>query len=111
MVAEVGNTFGERVPELLRGPALRYAHDKHLHVSPFFGLDQRYEYAFSQPGDEVWARIHVHDKAGGTPMTAVLHGRRRELTNAQPRQDPRPLSAAAAPGHGADPLAGRSASG
>jgi DUF1365 family protein len=82
MVSEVGNTFGERMPELLHGPALRYAHDKHLHVSPFFGLDQSYEYAFSQPGEEVWARIHVHDKSGGTPMTAVLHGRRRELTNA-----------------------------
>jgi DUF1365 family protein len=82
MVSEVGNTFGERMPELLHGSALRYAHDKHLHVSPFFGLDQSYEYAFSQPGEEVWARIHVHDKAGGTPMTAVLHGRRRELTNA-----------------------------
>jgi DUF1365 family protein len=82
MVSEVGNTFGERMPELLHGPALRYAHDKHLHVSPFFGLDQSYEYAFSQPGEEVWARIHVHDKTGGTPMTAVLHGRRRELTNA-----------------------------
>jgi len=82
MVAELGNTFGERLPELLRGPALRYSHDKHLHVSPFFGLDQSYEYAFSQPGDEVWARIHVHDKGGGMPLTAVLHGRRRELTNA-----------------------------
>jgi len=82
MVSEVSNTFGERMPELLRGPALRYTHDKHLHISPFFGLDQSYEYAFSQPGDEVWARIHVHDKGGGTPMTAVLHGRRRELTNA-----------------------------
>ena len=82
MVAELGNTFGERLPELLHGPSLRYSHDKRLHVSPFFGLDQSYEYAFSQPGDEVWARIHVHDKSGGTPMTAVLHGRRRELTNA-----------------------------
>ena len=81
MVAELGNTFGERLPELLRGPTLRYAHDKRLHVSPFFGLDQSYDYAFSQPGDEVWARIHVHDKGGGTPMTAVLHARRRELTN------------------------------
>ena len=81
MVSEVSNTFGERLPELLRGPALRYTHDKRLHVSPFFGLDQSYEYAFSQPGDEIWARIHVHDRTGGTPLTAVLHARRRELTN------------------------------
>jgi DUF1365 family protein len=82
MVAELNNTFGERLPEVLRGPDLRYEQRKRLHVSPFFGLDQSYEYAFSQPGDEVWARIHVRDDDGSCPFTAVLHGRRRELTNA-----------------------------
>ena len=82
VVAELNNTFGERLPEVLRGPELRYEHRKRLHVSPFFGLDQSYEYAFSQPGDEVWARIHLRDDAGARPLTAVLHGRRRELTNA-----------------------------
>ena len=82
LVAELNNTFGERLPEVLRGPDLHYEHRKRLHVSPFFGLDQSYEYAFSQPGDEVWARIHVRDDAGARPLTAVLHGRRRELTNA-----------------------------
>ena len=68
MVAELNNTFGERLPEVLRGPELRYEHDKRLHVSPFFGLDQSYEYAFSQPGEEVWARIHVRE-AGSKPLT------------------------------------------
>ena len=81
MVAELNNTFGERLPEVLRGPELRYEHRKRLHVSPFFGLDQSYEYAFSQPGEELWARIHVRDDAGARPLTAVLHGRRRELSN------------------------------
>jgi len=81
MVAELNNTFGERLPEVLRGPGLRYEQRKRLHVSPFFGLDQRYEYAFSQPGDEVWARIHVRDDDGTRPLTAVLHARRRELDN------------------------------
>ena len=81
MVAELNNTFGERLPEVLRGPDLRYEQRKRLHVSPFFGLDQSYEYAFSQPGDEVWARIHVRDDDGARPLTAVLHGTRRELTN------------------------------
>jgi DUF1365 family protein len=81
VVAELNNTFGERLPEVLRGPELRYEQRKRLHVSPFFGLDQSYEYAFSQPGAEVWARIHVRDDDGGRPLTAVLHGRRRELTN------------------------------
>jgi DUF1365 family protein len=81
VVAELNNTFGERLPEVLRGPELRYEQRKRLHVSPFFGLDQSYEYAFSQPGDEVWARIHVRDDDGDRPLTAVLHVRRRELTN------------------------------
>jgi DUF1365 family protein len=82
MVAELNNTFGERLPELLRGPDLHYEHGKHLHVSPFFGLDQSYEYAFSQPGEQVFARIHVRDRDGARPLTAVLSGSRRELTNA-----------------------------
>ena len=81
MIAELNNTFGERLPELLRGPALAYEHDKHLHVSPFFGLDQSYQYAFSEPEDEVWARVHVREN-GSVPLSAVLHGHRRELTNA-----------------------------
>ncbi|MBA3842727.1 MAG: DUF1365 domain-containing protein [Actinobacteria bacterium] len=81
MVAELSNTFGERLPEVLRGPGPQYEHDKRLHVSPFFGLDQSYEWAFSQPTDSVWSRINVRE--GSTkPFTAVLHGRRRELTNA-----------------------------
>ncbi|MGH2997773.1 MAG: DUF1365 domain-containing protein [Gaiellaceae bacterium] len=82
MVSELNNTFGERLPELLRGDRLRYEQEKRLHVSPFFGLDQTYEYAFSQPGAEVWARIHVRDRDGSRPLTAVLHGRRHELSNA-----------------------------
>ena len=81
MVAELNNTFGERLPEVLRGPELRYEHRKRLHVSPFFGLDQSYEYAFSEPGDEVLARIHVREVDGCRPLTAVLHGRRRQLTD------------------------------
>jgi DUF1365 family protein len=81
IVAELNNTFGERLPELLRGPDLRYEHDKHLHVSPFFGLYQSYQYAFSEPGEDVWVRIHVRED-GRSPLTAVLHGTRSELTNA-----------------------------
>jgi DUF1365 family protein len=81
MVAELNNTFGERHPELLQGPSLEYEHEKHLHVSPFFGLDGSYEYAFSEPGEEVFARIHVREGAV-KPLTAVLQARRTELTNA-----------------------------
>jgi DUF1365 family protein len=81
MIAELNNTFGERLPELLRGPSLEYEHDKRLHVSPFFGLDQSYSYAFSEPEDEVWCRVHVREN-GQVPLSAVLHGRREPLTNA-----------------------------
>ena len=80
IVAELANTFGERLPELLDGGGRRYEQAKRLHVSPFFGLDQSYEYAFSEPEDEVWARIHVRED-GRRPLTAVLHGRRVPLTN------------------------------
>ena len=80
MVAELSNTFGERLPQLLSGPGPTYESDKRLHVSPFFGLDQRYEYAFSEPGDEVWARMHVCE-GERRPLTAVLHARREALTN------------------------------
>ena len=81
MIAELNNTFGERLPELLPGGSLRYEHDKRLHVSPFFGLEQRYRYAFSEPGQSVYARIEVHEN-GRMPLHAVLAGSRRELTNA-----------------------------
>ena len=81
MIAELSNTFGERLPELLHGPSLEYEHDKRLHVSPFFGLDQSYSYAFSEPEDEVWARVHVREN-GHVPLSAVLHGHRQPLTNA-----------------------------
>jgi len=80
IVAELANTFGERLPQLLDGGERHYEHRKRLHVSPFFGLDQSYEYAFSEPEDEVWARIHVRENES-RPLTAVLHGERTALTN------------------------------
>ena len=84
MVAELNNTFGERLPEVLRrAGASRYEHDKRLHVSPFFGLDQSYEYAFSRAGRRgLGARSTCATTTATRPLTAVLHGRRRELTNA-----------------------------
>lgn len=81
MVAEIDNTYGERLPQLLRGGGLVYEHEKRLHVSPFLGLDADYEYAFSQPGAEVWARIHVRERDGRRPLSAVFHARRVELSD------------------------------
>ena len=79
MIAELNNTFGERLPQLLPGSALRYEQDKRLHVSPFFGLDQRYRYTFSEPGETLFARIEVEED-GRMPFQAVLAGRRTELS-------------------------------
>jgi len=81
MVAELNNTFGERLPELLRGDSLTYEHDKRLHVSPFMGLDQRYRYSFSEPGETVLAKIEVHEQ-DALPLQALLFGQRRELSGA-----------------------------
>ena len=88
IVAEVSNTFGERLPYLLspdnQVPDERrfsYEHDKRLHVSPFFSLEQGYRWWFTEPGDEVHVRIDLSED-GGRPFHATLHGRRQELTNA-----------------------------
>src|SRR5207244_4652865 len=86
IVAEVSNTFGEKLPYLL-SPSnqvadrrLSYAHDKKLHVSPFFGLDQGYRWWFSEPGEQLDVRIDLSEN-GGRPFYATLTGQRRELTN------------------------------
>jgi DUF1365 family protein len=88
IVAEVSNTFGERLPYLLSREnvdtsqrRLSYRHDKRLHVSPFFGLDQTYQWWFSEPGEQLDVRIDVTE--GCTrPFVATLTGRRRPLTDA-----------------------------
>ena len=79
MVAELNNTFGERLPELLPGDSLVYEHDKHLHVSPFMGLDQRYRYSFAEPGETALARIEVHED-DAMALQALLFLQRRELS-------------------------------
>ena len=87
IVAEVSNTFGERLPYLL-SPAnrdtgerrLSYRHDKKLHVSPFFGLEQSYQWWFSEPGEQLDVRIDVSE-GGARPFFATLTGKRRPLTS------------------------------
>lgn len=87
VVAEVQNTFGERWPYLLRAAdgAARHAvlvdTPKRLHVSPFFCMNQRYTFALSEPGKDVYARIDVAED-GVRVFAAVLAGSRHELTNA-----------------------------
>jgi len=88
IVAEVSNTFGERLPYLLSPEnrdtgerRLSYRHDKKLHVSPFFGLEQSYQWWFSEPGDRLDVRIDLSE-GGARPFFATLTGTRRPLTSA-----------------------------
>ena len=83
IVAEVSNTFGEPLlprPNQERDERrLSYRHDKKLHVSPFFGLDQSYQWWFSEPGEQLDVRIDSARAA--RPFFATLTGR-RPLTDA-----------------------------
>jgi len=87
VVAEVHNTFGERWPYLLHadGGTARHAvlseTEKRLHVSPFFGLDQRYTFSLSEPSSDVYARIDIAEN-GRRMFGAVLAGTRHAFTNA-----------------------------
>lgn len=93
VVAEVHNTFGERWPYLLtpgtgsteRRHELETETPKRLHVSPFFGMDQRYAFALSRPEDTVYARVDVHE-AGERVFGSVLAGEREPLTSASLRR-------------------------
>ena len=86
MVAELNNTFGERLPfprnRCTSCAGSRYEHRKRLHVSPFFGLDQSYEYAFSQPGERGLGAHPRPRRRRGAAAHRLAHGRRRELDDA-----------------------------
>ena len=85
IVAETSNTFGEKLPYVLERESgtgrFTASHEKKLHVSPFFPLDQEYRWWFSEPGDELSVRIDLSE-GGERPFWATLQGRREELTNA-----------------------------
>lgn len=87
VVAEVSNTFGERLPYLLlpadgdvRGAKHVWTTDKLLHVSPFMSMDQQYTWWFSDVGDRLVVRIDVHEE-GSPDFVATLVARRVELTS------------------------------
>ena len=69
-VAEINNTFGEGFAYLLRrapgdagSASIAARFPKEFHVSPFFGMDGRYEFVVTPPGETV--RTHVN--AWGPP--------------------------------------------
>ncbi len=76
VVAEVTNTpWGERHAYVLSDEPT----PKALHVSPFFGMDQRYEWSAGAPGERLAVRI-ANREAGERVFEADLVLHRRPMT-------------------------------
>jgi DUF1365 family protein len=86
LVAEVTNTpWGEQHAYVLgRGEepgVLRGSFAKELHVSPFMGMDQRYDWRATDPNGTL--SVHIENlEAGSTAFDATLSLRRAPLTSA-----------------------------
>ncbi len=86
-VAEVGNTFGELKPFLLRREdfrdgVFRRVVPKHFYVSPFFALDVAFDFKLPVPDESL--EIHIDDREGDRRvLLTTLAGRRVPLTDAQ----------------------------
>jgi DUF1365 family protein len=87
VVAEVNNTFGDRLPYVLlpqeatgeTASRTVWETDKRLHVSPFMPMDQSYTWWISEPGDRLAVRMDVHEE-GMPDFHATLVARRIPLT-------------------------------
>jgi DUF1365 family protein len=84
VVAEVTNTpWGERHAYVIerdsRDSVLKGDSDKLLHVSPFMGMDHRYDWRVADPGETL--SVHIESLAGTRrTFDATLKLRRRPLT-------------------------------
>jgi len=89
-IAEVTNTYREQkayfIPLEKRGESMG-AHlfharvSKHFYVSPFSNLETHFDFTLRQPGRTLAARIDDHEN-GACVLHSVLHGTRRELSDA-----------------------------
>ena len=82
---EVNNTVGQRHSYLLpvdvgTTSPIRQRTPKRFHVSPFMGMDMRYDFRVVPPGERLAITI-VGSDAQGPIITAALACRRRELTD------------------------------
>lgn len=82
-VVQVGNTFGEMKPYLIREPLdethFRLVTPKHFYVSPFSALDLAFDFKLRVPGETL--DIHIDDRAGDRRvLLSALTGRRVPLT-------------------------------
>jgi len=89
LVAEVTNTpWGERHCYVLDAAAaeagaatpLRFCTPKALHVSPFLGMDQVYEWTLHPPGSRLALHLGNRDADGTLVFEAALGLERREIT-------------------------------
>lgn len=86
VLSEITNTpwrerhaYALRAAQAADGTSLaRGEFDKAFHVSPFFGMNQRYRWAFSLPGERLLVHMR-NEEAGATVFTASLVLRRRPL--------------------------------
>lgn len=88
MIYEVRNTFGERHTYVcpvedneLSDAGLRQTRQKLLHVSPFIGMQARYDFRVRPPTEELQFRILESDPAGPL-LAATFSGRMEPLTSA-----------------------------
>jgi DUF1365 family protein len=82
---EVHNTFNQRHAYLIPatgedGSPLKQGADKRFYVSPFMGMDMRYEFSVLAPGDRVAIAIKGSDRDGPL-IAATLSGHARPLTD------------------------------
>ncbi len=84
-VPEVGNTFGELKPYLLRPEdrnegGFRKSIEKFFYVSPFMDLDTTFDFNLGLPGEKLRVTIDDH-KAGKRIFVSSVNGVRKELTD------------------------------
>lgn len=81
-VVEVTNTFREQKPYVVRdlqpNGTLRLTTPKHFYVSPFFGLELRFDFKLRVPGEHLEIHIDDHDGDDRVLLTS-LSGKKREL--------------------------------
>jgi DUF1365 family protein len=87
VVAEVNNTFGERILYVLRPEAVAGASGlfratvrKEMHVSPFISMDAWYNFRMKTPGERLALSIGEEEQ-GEHLLDAHLRGRRRPLSD------------------------------
>lgn len=87
IVAEVHNTpWGERHCYVLdgsdnidRGAKKRFLFDKAFHVSPFMGMNQRYDWRFVDPDEKLAVHMENHER-GRKQLDATMTLRRRPIS-------------------------------